>query len=201
MFFKPVSPEFPWPACLSGPRTLCPTCLSALQSLEPYRQWEILIFDPSFATDCENALMLYICTLSFICYCLHLSAASLSRRLLRSSLSVRSRRRTWCRDWWHCLLQQILFFRILQKPLESSVKYQQSSFWSPHCWRMQASSLPLKSLKKGCYNLSSSRHFYDLMISKYSRWQMHIQTFPAPSVKIIFVVGIWKMTFEALVLN
>ena len=43
MFFKPVSPEFPWPACLSGPRTLCPTCLSALQFLEPYRQWEILI--------------------------------------------------------------------------------------------------------------------------------------------------------------
>ena len=191
MFFKPVSPEFPWPACLSGPRTLCPTCLSALQFLEPYRQWEILIFDPSFATDCENALMLYICTLSFICYCLHLSAASLSRRLLRSSLSVRSRRRTWCRDCWHCLLQQILFFCILQKPLESFVKYQQSSFWSPHCWRMQASSLLLKIFLN---NVS-------MIWWSHSRWQMHIQTFPAPLVKIIYVDGIWKITYEALVLN
>ena len=47
--------------------------------------------------------------------CCHLSAASLSRRLLRSSLSVRSRRRTWCCDCWHCLLQQILFFCILSQ--------------------------------------------------------------------------------------
>ena len=153
MFFKPVSPEFPWPACLSGPRTLCPTCLSALQFLEPYRQWEILIFDPSFATDCENALMLYICTLSFIC-------CAFTFPLLPCP-----------DDFWdrHCLSgaagepdvvivdiacwNSSVFFCILQKPLESFVKYQQSSFLSPHCWRMQASSLPLKSLKKGRDNL------------------------------------------------
>ena len=94
---------------LRSPHSLSNLSLSsavsrALQAVRNLNFWPELCYR---LRKCADAIYLH-----FILYllCLHLSAASLSRRLLRSSLSVRSSRRTWCRDCWHCLLKQFCFF-------------------------------------------------------------------------------------------